>query len=160
MTSDLHLLYEEMLLEHGRRPRNRRAIEGGHVGERHNPLCGDRIMAYVRVENDVIQDASFEGSACAIAIASASLMTEAVRHKAPEHAVAIGDRLRRLIAQPHGASNDASNVASNDGSNDGPFDDLGPLVALRGVRLFPIRIRCALLPWEALRLAVERSRRA
>jgi len=144
MTADLGALYERAVLDHSRHPRNRRAIEGGHRGEEHNPMCGDRIAVYVRLEGDVIHDASFEGSACAIAIAAASLMTEVVTGRTTTDARATFDRFRLLIAQP----------------SDAAFDEMGPLAALAGVRQFPIRVKCACLPWQALQRAIDAARQA
>jgi nitrogen fixation NifU-like protein len=95
VTADLHALYEAAVLDHSRRPRNRRAIEGAHRAEQHNRMCGDRVVVYLRVEHDVIQDVSFEGSACAIAIASASLMTEAVSGQAVARADTAFEGLRQ-----------------------------------------------------------------
>jgi nitrogen fixation NifU-like protein len=138
MTVDLHVLYKETVLEHSRRPRNRRAIPGGHKSERNNPLCGDRITVYVQVKHDIVRDVSFEGSACAITIAVASLMTESVKDEAAAHADVTAERFRRILTMP----------------GDGSFEDLGPLAALGGVRQFPMRVKCALLPWQALRAAV------
>jgi len=138
MTVDLHAFYEQTVLEHGRRPRNRRVIEAGFRSERHNPLCGDRITVYVQVEHDLVRDVSFEGSACAITIAAASLMTESVKDRATGHADAMAERFQRMLTTP----------------SEGPFADLGPLTALTGVRQFPMRVKCALLPWQALQAAV------
>lgn len=143
MTDDLRALYEDVVLEHGRHPRNRRSIAEGHHAEQHNRMCGDRIIVYVRVEHDVIRDVSFEGSACAIAVASASLMTEVVRDQTVGHADVFAERLRRMLMQ----------------AGEGTFDGLGSLVALAGVRQFPLRVRCACLPWEALKAAIERAER-
>lgn len=141
MTANLHVLYEATILEHSRHPRNRRAIEGGARAERHNPMCGDRVTVFVRLDGDVIRDVSFEGSACAIVIAAASLMTEAVRDQTTGQADAMFERLRRLLTQP----------------GDGEAPDIGPLAALAGVRQFPLRVKCACLPWQALQAAVAGS---
>jgi len=139
MSADLQALYQEVILDHNRRPRNFRAMEGGRKAEGHNRICGDRVTVYLRVEGDVIRDVCFQGSGCAIAKASASLMTEHVRNLTVAGAAALVERLRRTLSAPPGA----------------PIDDLGALAALAGVRLFPIRIKCAVLPWEALRAALD-----
>jgi len=139
MTSDLHALYQEIILEHNRRPRNFRALDSGRRAEGDNPLCGDRLTVYVRVEHGVIAEAAFQGFGCAIARASASLMTESVKGKTLADAVALFDRVRHVITGPPEA----------------PVDDLGPLSALAGVRQFPMRLKCAALPWLALRAAAE-----
>lgn len=143
MTVRLRTLYDEMVLDHSRRPRNRRAIDGGRNAESRNPLCGDRITVHVRVEGDVIRDVSFEGSACAISIASASLMTEVVTGQTVAAAEALAERFRRMIAAPPGA----------------PVEEMGELAALAGLRQFPIRVKCASLAWQALGSAVNGSRR-
>ena len=138
MTVELHELYQQAVLDHSRHPRNLRMMAGGRRGEGNNPICGDRVTVYLRVEGDVIGDVSFQASGCAIVKASASLMTESLKDRTLADAGALVERFDRMIAAPPGA----------------PLDDLGPLTALAGVRLFPIRIKCATLPWEALRLAM------
>ena len=140
MTSALQTLYDETILDHSRRPRNRRAVEGGRCAERHNPICGDRIAVHVRLDGGVIRDVSFEGSACAIAIASASLMTEVLNGQTMAAAGMLAERFGRMIAAPPGA----------------PVEDMGALAALAGVRQFPIRVKCATLAWQALRALIER----
>ena len=132
-------LYQQVILDHNRHPRNLRVIDGGRRGEGNNPICGDRVTVHLRIEGDVIRDASFQASACAIVKASASLMTESVKARTVADARALADRFRRMITAPPGA----------------PIDDLGPLTALAGVRQFPIRVRCATLPWDALRAAAD-----
>ena len=142
MNTELHDLYDKVLLDHNRRPRNHRVIEGGLMGERYNPLCGDRITVFVRVEADVIREVSFQSAGCAISRASASLMTEAVNGRMLGDVGVLADRFRQMITTPPGE----------------PIDDLGPLSALSGVRLFPTRIKCAVLAWEALGSALVNSR--
>jgi nitrogen fixation NifU-like protein len=136
--SGLEELYQETILDHTRRPRNFRIIEGACKAEGHNPLCGDRLTVYVRIERDVITDASFQGTGCAICKASASLMTESLKGKPVADALTLSDRLQAMLAMPPGR----------------PLDQLGALTALAGVRQFPFRIKCALLAWHALRRAV------
>jgi len=138
MSVDLQALYQEAILDHSRRPRNFRAIEGGRKAEGYNRICGDRVTVHLRVEGEVIRDASFQGSGCAIVRASASLMTESVTGRTVADAVALIERYHGMITAPPGA----------------PIEDLGALSALAGVRLFPTRIKCATLPWEALQAAV------
>jgi nitrogen fixation NifU-like protein len=136
MSAELQDLYQEVILDHNRRPRNFRAIERGQKAEGYNPLCGDRLTVYLRVENGRIEDASFQGSGCAISKASASLMTESVKGKTLEEAEALFERFRRMLTQePDGV------------------DGLGKLSVLAGVRQFPIRVKCATLAWHALRSA-------
>jgi nitrogen fixation protein NifU and related proteins len=139
LTSDLQDLYQEVILDHNRRPRNFRAIEHGRKAEGYNPLCGDRLTVYLRIENGRIEDASFLGSGCAISKASASLMTESVKGKTLEEARDLFERFHQMITR----------------SPEQPFDDLGKLTALAGIRQFPIRVKCASLAWHTLRAAAE-----
>ena len=139
MSADLQDLYQEVILDHNKRPRNFRAIEQGRKAEGYNPLCGDRLTVYLRVENGRIQDASFQGSGCAISKASASLMTDSVKGKTVEEAEELFGRFHRMITRPP----------------DEPADDLGKLSVFAGVRQFPMRVKCASLPWHTLHAAVE-----
>jgi len=139
LTSDLQDLYQEVILDHNRRPRNFRAIEHGRKAEGYNPLCGDRLTVYVRIENGRIEDASFLGSGCAISKASASLMTESVKGKTLEDARDLFERFHQMITR----------------SPEQPIDDLGKLTALAGIRQFPIRVKCASLAWHTFRAAAE-----
>jgi nitrogen fixation NifU-like protein len=139
MSADLQDLYQEVILDHNKRPRNYRAIEGGQQAEGYNPLCGDRLTVYLRIDNGRIQDVSFEGSGCAISKASASLMTDAVKGKTVAEATALFERFHRMITR----------------SPDEPADDLGKLSVLAGVRQFPVRVKCASLAWHTLHSAVE-----
>jgi nitrogen fixation NifU-like protein len=138
-TSDLQDLYQEVILDHNKRPRNFRAIEHGQKAEGYNPLCGDRLTVYLHVENGRIQDASFQGSGCAISKASASLMTDSVKGKTLEEAADLFERFHGMITR----------------APEEPVDDLGKLTVFAGVRQFPIRVKCASLPWHTLRAAVE-----
>lgn len=135
MSTDLQNLYQDIILDHSKRPRNFRAIEGAHHAEGHNPLCGDRLDVYLRLDGDRITDASFQGSGCAIAKASASLMTEAITGRTLAEAEALAERFERMITAPA----------------DPALAELGELRALAGVRQFPARLKCASLPWHALR---------
>jgi nitrogen fixation NifU-like protein len=139
MSSDMDELYQEVILDHNRRPRNFRRIADGRHAEGYNPLCGDRLTVYLRVEGDRIQDASFEGSGCAISKASASLMTDSVKGKTLGEATALFERFQRLITR----------------SVDAPVEDLGKLAVFAGVRQFPVRVKCASLAWHTLRAAAE-----
>jgi nitrogen fixation protein NifU and related proteins len=139
LTSDLQDLYQEVILDHNRRPRNFRAIEHGLKAEGYNPLCGDRLTVYLRIENGRIEDASFMGSGCAISKASASLMTESVKGKTLEEAHDLFERFHQMITR----------------SPEQPIDDLGKLTALAGIRQFPIRVKCASLAWHTFRVAAE-----
>lgn len=137
MTSDLRTLYRDVIVDHSKHPRNFRTLEASRKADGFNPLCGDRLTVYVQIDDGVINDVSFEGLGCAIAIASASLMTESVKGKTVAEADALFARVERMI----GASPDAT------------VDKLGDLSALAGVRRFPVRVKCATLPWQALRAA-------
>ena len=139
LTSDLQDLYQEVILDHNRRPRNFRAIEDGRKAEGYNPLCGDRLTVYLRIENGRIEDASFLGSGCAISKASASLMTESVKGKTLEEARELFERFHQMITR----------------SPEQPINDLGKLTALAGIRQFPIRVKCASLAWHTFRAAAE-----
>ena len=139
MSTELQELYQEVILDHNRRPRNFRTIEGGRKAEGYNPLCGDRLTLYLRVDDDVITDVSFQGSGCAISKASASLLTESVKGKTIAQAEALFNRFQQMITAPVDAS----------------LDDLGKLSVLGGVRQFPVRVKCASLAWHTLRAAVE-----
>ena len=140
--SDLQDLYQEVILDHNKRPRNYHAIENAQKAEGYNPLCGDRVTVYLRVENGRIADASFQGSGCAISKASASLMTDVVKGKTLEEAEELFQRFHQMITRPP----------------DEPVEDLGKLSVLAGVRQFPIRVKCASLPWHTLRSAAEAKR--
>jgi nitrogen fixation NifU-like protein len=142
MSSNLQELYQEMILDHNRRPRNFRVIEGGRKSEGYNPLCGDRLTVYLRLEDGRIQDASFQGSGCAISKASASMMTDSVKGKTLQEAEALFERFHEMV--------------TGQGSH-GSHEDLGKLSVLAGVRQFPIRVKCATLAWHALRAAFESS---
>lgn len=139
--SDLSDLYQELILDHNRRPRNYGVLEGANrEAKGHNPLCGDRLTLFLKVAGDSIEDIRFEGSGCAISKASASLMTEAVKGRSIAEAFGIFQRFQAMITAPI----------------DKPADDpaLGKLTVLGGVREFPVRIKCASLPWHTLKAAI------
>ena len=141
MSFDLQDLYQELILDHNRSPRNYGPMDyADSSAEGFNPLCGDRVIVYVKVEEDIIVDASFEGSGCAISTASASLMTEAVKGKTLDEAGAIFRKFHALVTDE---SADAS---------EGP--ELGKLKALLGVRDYPARVKCATLAWHTFEAAV------
>jgi len=138
--SELTDLYQEILLDHYRRPRNFGPLEDANREiEGHNPLCGDRLTLRLRLAGDRVEEARFEGSGCAISTASASMMTDAVRGKSVAEALALGDRFRARLTGAERAEAEES---------------LGELVALDGVRDFPMRVKCATLAWHALREAL------
>jgi len=139
MSAELQDLYQEVILDHNRQPRNFRVLDGGRKAEGDNPLCGDHLTVYVRLDDDVITDVSFQGSGCAISKASASLMTESVKGKSVAEANQLFDRFKRMITSPP----------------DSAVDRLGKLSALAGVRQFPIRVKCASLAWHTLHAALD-----
>jgi nitrogen fixation NifU-like protein len=145
--SNLDALYQELILEHNRRPRNYRVIEGAdRVVESRNPLCGDALTLWVKLDGDRVSDASFQGSGCAISRASASLMTEAVKGKTTAEAEALFTKFHELVTGRLDVTRDAEAVKS-----------LGGLRALGGVSRFPIRVKCASMAWHALRSALTRT---
>ena len=142
--SDLDELYQSVILEHDRNPRNFRAIEGERrEAEGYNPLCGDRVKVMVQVEAGVVTDVAFQGSGCAISKASASLMTEAVRGKPVAEAERMFEEFR---------------ASMTGGRADGPTGSLPPkLAVLGGVKRFPMRVKCATLAWHALHQALTKT---
>lgn len=136
--SELSELYQEVILDHNRRPHNFRVIEGATRQEGYNPLCGDRLTLYVAMDGDVIKDVAFQGSGCAISKASASLMTDALKGKTADEARALFDQFHAMVTSDHTH----------------PAADLGKLSVLAGVREFPARIKCASLAWHTMKAAV------
>ena len=137
--SDLTDLYQEVILDHNRRPRNFHAVAGAtHKAEGYNPLCGDRLTLYLNVDGGVITEAAFEGAGCAISKASASLMTDAVKGKSVGEAQALFDRFHRMVTTPP----------------EQPVEDMGKLSSLAGVREFPVRVKCASLAWHTFKAAL------
>jgi nitrogen fixation NifU-like protein len=138
---DLKDLYRDVIVDHNRSPRNFRRIEPPrHDAEGFNPLCGDKLHVYLRLHEGAIEDISFEGSGCAISVASASLMTEALKGKTEDQALAVFERMHALLA---GKDGDAGDIA-----------ELGKLAALAGVREFPARVKCASLCWHTMKSAL------
>ena len=140
--STLNDLYQEVILDHNRSPRNFRRIEGAsHHAEGHNPLCGDRLTLDVRVDGGRIADVAFQGSGCAISKASASLMTDAVKGQSLDDARDMVARFQRMVTTPP----------------DQPVEHMGKLSVLAGVRQFPVRVKCASLCWHTLKAALDRK---
>jgi nitrogen fixation NifU-like protein len=141
--SELRELYQQVILDHNRKPRNFRVLDGAnHRAEGYNPLCGDQITLYLNVEDGVIKDAAFQGKGCAISKASASLMTAGVIGKRVDEADALFQRVHAMLTSD-----------SSHGDNTG--DGVGKLAVFSGVREFPSRIKCAVLPWHTLRAALS-----
>lgn len=138
MSGDSATLYPAAILQHSRAPKNQGPLDDAtHEARLDNPLCGDRVAVQLRIEGTLIQEARFTGKGCAISLASASMLTEAVSGLAVEEATELAARLLTLASGREDVS------------------DLGPLEPLRGVRAFPGRRRCATLPWEALQGALK-----
>ncbi len=143
--SELSELYQELILEHGKNPRNMRSMEAAnHNAEGFNPLCGDHITVHAHVVGDTIEDLSFEGSACAICTASASMMTQQLKSAATSDADSLFEQFRNMLTGPE------SNADAYEQS-------LGKLASLAGVRRYPMRVKCATLPWHTLKAALEDS---
>jgi nitrogen fixation NifU-like protein len=142
--SELRDLYQEVILDHGRRPRNFGPIAtASHRANGDNPLCGDKVTVFLTVENGRIIDVRFQGSGCAISIASASLMTDAIKGKTEAEA-------RAMFEQFHTALTAADEAAAA-----GALADLDKLAVFGGVREFPVRVKCATLPWHTLVAALD-----
>jgi nitrogen fixation protein NifU and related proteins len=137
--SELRDLYQEVILEHSKHPRNFREMESAnHKAEGFNPLCGDHFTIYVNVRDGAIQDISFQGSGCAISKASASMMTQTLKGKSADEAEELFTRFHDVVTG-HAESSDA----------------IGKLAVFAGVSEFPIRVKCATLAWHALRAALH-----
>jgi nitrogen fixation NifU-like protein len=142
--SELSDLYQEVILDHNRRPRNFCALaDASHRAEGYNPLCGDRLTLYLKVADGVVRDVSFEGAGCAISKASASLMTDAVKGRTIGEVQALFERFHRMVTTPP----------------DQTVEDLGKLSVLAGVREFPVRVKCASLAWHTLKAAMASQTR-
>ena len=146
MMFDLRELYQEVILDHAKQPRNfGQPPACNRQAKGHNPLCGDRLTVYLTIENGVVTDAAFDGAGCAISMASASLMTEIVKNKTEAEAHSLFKGFHALVAgdEAEGAEN------ANDGA------DLGKLAVFSGVREYPVRVKCATLPWHAFEAALK-----
>ena len=142
--SDLSDLYQEVILDHNRRPRNFHALENAsHTADGHNPLCGDRLRLYLKVEDGIIREVGFEGAGCAISKASASMMTDAIKGRTVTEADALFQRFHQMVTTPPEC----------------PVEDMGKLSSLAGVREFPVRVKCASLAWHTLKAAMSQTSR-
>lgn len=140
--SDLRDLYQEVILDHNRKPRNFFRLEGANrVAEGYNPLCGDQITVYVEVDEGVIKNISFQGEGCAIAKASASMMTATLKGRTTAEAGELFEDVHKMLTGELDVEPDPG--------------ELGRLAALAGVRQFPVRVKCASLGWHALRAALN-----
>ena len=139
--SDLSELYQEVILDHNRRPRNWGTLaDATRTAEGYNPLCGDKLKLHVKIDDDRIVGVSFEGSGCAISKASASLMTDAIKGRTLGEAFDLFDRVHEMLTTPIGQPVDESKV--------------GKLAVLSGVREFPTRVKCASLAWHTMKSAL------
>jgi nitrogen fixation NifU-like protein len=137
----LATLYQDLILDHNRAPRNYRVLEAGNrKAEGHNPLCGDRLTLWLDLDADRIRDVAFQGSGCAISWASASLMTTMIKDKTRAEAEQLFDRFQRLVT----GSLDPAEIPS-----------LGKLAAFAGVAEYPVRVKCATLSWHAMKAALN-----
>lgn len=137
---DLNDLYREVIVDHNRSPRNFRRLEDApRRADGYNPLCGDKLTLYMQTSGGVINDVAFEGSGCAISVASASLMTESLKGKTEAEAESLFEKFHALL--------------TDSGDEDDPA--LGKLTVLAGVRQYPSRIKCAILCWHAMRAALH-----
>lgn len=140
--SDLRELYQEVIFDHNRNPRNFHAMDdASHVADGHNPLCGDQLTVYARVEDGIVQEVSFIGHGCAISTASASLMTEAVKGMKLDEVEALFKDMHAMLTEAHPETR-----------------DFGKLEVLSGVREFPARVKCATLAWHTLHNAINKAR--
>ena len=140
--SDLRDLYQEVILDHNKRPRNFRVADPhNHHADGYNPLCGDTVSVYVNVCDGVVEDISFQGEGCAISTASASIMTETLKGKTLEEAKHLFEEFHELVT-----TDDVE-----------PAEDLGKLGVLAGVRDYPTRVKCATLVWHTLQSALEQK---
>jgi len=144
--SDLDDLYQEIILDHNRRPRNYRPMTGAtHHADGHNPLCGDEVTVFLHVDGDVITDITFDGQGCAISKASASLMTTRIKGRSLGYARELLDEVRTMMTGREEKQPD--------------LEKLGDLAALAGVRKFAVRVKCATLPWHTLEAALAGQQR-
>ncbi len=140
---DLKDLYQDIIVDHNRSPRNFRRIDHAtRMAQGYNPLCGDKLVIYITLADGVIEDVSFQGEGCAISTASASLMTEMLKGKTEAEAAALFDNMHQLLTE----DNHGVDVA-----------ELGKLAALEGVRAYPTRVKCATLCWHTLQAALEEA---
>ena len=142
--SELSELYQQVILDHNKKPRNFRKLENAnHSAEGYNPLCGDQLTVYLDLENDLVKDVGFEGSGCAISKASASMMTQAVKGKSKEQAENLFNEFHSMVT---GELNEETEENS-----------LGHLKIFAGVREFPVRVKCATLAWHTLHAALHKQ---
>lgn len=146
MNDELKELYQEVILDHNKSPRNYKKLDdANHFAEGYNPLCGDKVNIYLNIEENKIEDISFQGSGCAISKASASLMTSSLKGKSLEEAKELFEKFRELIT---GKGNDQLSI-----------EDLGKLTVFAGVKEFPSRVKCASLAWHTMLSALNNEKK-
>jgi nitrogen fixation protein NifU and related proteins len=137
----VHDLYQEIILDHSKRPRNHRPMDNANrEADGYNPLCGDKLKLFLRLEGDIVKDASFVGAGCAISTSSASLMTESIKGKTRDEALKLLEKFHELLTTDVSVSK-----------------DLGKLVVFCGVRDYPARVKCATLAWHTLKNALDNA---
>ena len=142
--NELGELYREVILDHTKHPRNKGVVpDADRKAEGYNPLCGDRVTLYVKLDGDRIKEIHFEGSGCAISTASVSILTEALKGKTKNEVKVLFEKFHTLVTSDVGLKTDTS--------------DLGKLAVFEGVREFPMRVKCATLSWHTLKAALENS---
>jgi nitrogen fixation NifU-like protein len=142
--SELSELYQQVILDHNKKPRNFRKLEtANHRAEGYNPLCGDQLTIYMNLEGDRVTDVGFEGSGCAISKASASMMTQAVKGKSKEQAETLFKEFHSMVTGELDEENEENT--------------LGNLKIFAGVREFPVRVKCATLPWHTMHAALNKE---
>jgi nitrogen fixation NifU-like protein len=145
--SELSELYQQVILDHNKKPRNFRKLEtANHTAEGYNPLCGDQLTIYMNLEDDRVTDVGFEGSGCAISKASASMMTQAVKGKSKKQAEALFKEFHSMVTGELDEENEENT--------------LGNLKIFAGVREFPVRVKCATLPWHTMHAALNKEDQA
>lgn len=140
--NDLEDLYREVILDHNKNPRNFGELEGAdRTIEGVNPLCGDKMTLYVKLDDGRVSDVRFKGTGCAISVASSSLMTERVKGASVDESLALFDKMHHML--------------TDSDTDEATLDELGKLAALSGVRAYPSRVKCASLAWHALKSALS-----
>jgi len=139
MFDDLTELYQQVILDHSRSPRNFRKLDNANrTAQGHNPLCGDNVTIYVHLDGETIQDITFQGSGCAISKASASILTDCLKGKSKTEVKALFEKVHEMVKTGETGSS-----------------DLGKLAVFAGVHKFPARVKCAILPWHAVVSAID-----
>ncbi len=139
MFDDLTDLYQQVILDHSKSPRNFRVMaDANRTAQGHNPLCGDNIQLFLKMDGDVIQDISFQGSGCAISKASSSILTDVLKGRSKDEVKELFEKVREMVT-----------------SGKTPEGDLGKLAVFTGVHKYPARVKCAILPWHAAMSAIS-----